>query len=26
LPELTWNVLNKIPLIVPVWATFLTGM
>lgn len=26
LPDLTWNVLNKIPVIVPVWATFLTGM
>ncbi len=26
LPELTWNVLNKIPVFVPVWATFLTGM
>ncbi len=26
LPELTWNILNKIPVIVPVWATFLTGM
>ncbi|PJB78230.1 MAG: 4Fe-4S ferredoxin [Acidobacteria bacterium CG_4_9_14_3_um_filter_49_7] len=26
LPELTWQVLNKIPMIVPVWATFLTGM
>ncbi|BBB32021.1 formate dehydrogenase iron-sulfur subunit [Thermotomaculum hydrothermale] len=26
LPDLTWNVLNKIPVFVPVWATFLTGM
>lgn len=26
LPELTWSILNKIPVIVPVWATFLTGM
>lgn len=26
LPNLTWNVLNKIPAVVPVWATFLTGM
>ena len=26
LPEITWNILNKVPVAIPVWATLLTGL